>query len=81
MSAVPLDVQRRLEKRWAARLLRPNGPSEAYRRPESRPQLPAPAKATTARAERADNDGRTDLMSRLRLLGGVVRSAFRVLSF
>jgi hypothetical protein len=54
MSTVPLDVQRRLEKRWAARLLRPNGPSEAYRRPESKPQLPAPAKAKrTARAEAA----------------------------
>jgi hypothetical protein len=46
MSAVPLDVQRRLEQRWAARLLRRNEPSEAkYRRPEARIQDAAAAKA------------------------------------
>jgi hypothetical protein len=46
MSAVPLDVQRRLEQRWAARLLRRNEPSEAkYRRPEARTQDAAAAKA------------------------------------
>ena len=55
MSAVPLDVQRRLEQRWAARLLRRNDPSEAkYRRPEARIQVAAPTKAERkARAKAA----------------------------
>ena len=46
MSAVPLDVQRRLEQRWAARLLRRNEPRGAKnRRPEGKTQVAAPTKA------------------------------------
>ena len=55
MSAVPLDVQRRLEQRWAARLLRPSEASGAKNpRPESRTHVAVPAKAKRkARAKAA----------------------------
>jgi hypothetical protein len=46
MSAVPLDVQRRFERRWSARFLCPKQPTRAQeQRPENRPQVAAPAKA------------------------------------
>jgi hypothetical protein len=52
MSAVSLDVQRRLEQRWAARLLRPNEPSGAKDRPpESSIQVATPQKPKKTRAE------------------------------
>jgi hypothetical protein len=46
MSAVPLDIQGRFEQRWSARFPCPKQPTRAQeQRPESRPQVAAPAKA------------------------------------
>jgi hypothetical protein len=45
MSAVPLDVQRRFERRWSARFLCPKQPIRAQEQRPERPQVAAPAKA------------------------------------
>jgi hypothetical protein len=41
MSSIPLDLQRRFERRWAARLLRPNPPTAPQKHQlERQDQLP-----------------------------------------
>lgn len=46
MSALPLEVERRFERRWAARFFRPNKLSrEQTQQPENPAQLTGPATA------------------------------------
>jgi hypothetical protein len=57
MSTMPLDLQRRLEQRWAARCLRPSDPAATPKRPPERADQPlaAPGKSKrkTRRVEQA----------------------------